>query len=88
MENKTNNSTYSQRLLSSFFSEKTCPVCGKKMIRVYWGDYAYKLESKYFCSYGCMRRYEKSKPVVKVEDEINRPTLDKIKKKKRGKVND
>jgi hypothetical protein len=88
VENKTNNSTYRQGLTASILSEKTCSVCGKKMVRVYWGDYAYKFGSKYFCSYGCMRKYEKSRPVVKVEEKINRPTLDKIKKKKRSKVND
>jgi hypothetical protein len=85
VENKANNQTYRQKIVSSILSEKTCPMCGKRMVRVYWGDYAYKFGSKYFCSYGCMRKYEKSRPVAKVEEEVNRPTLDKIKGKNRGK---
>ena len=79
MENKTNNSTYRQELISSLFSEKTCSVCGKRMVRAYWGGYAYKFGSKYFCSYGCMRKYEKSWPMVRAEERLNRPPLDKVK---------
>lgn len=61
MENKTNSPTSRQKHWPSVLSEKTCQMCGKKVVRVYWGDYTYKIGTKYFCSYGCMRKYEKSR---------------------------
>lgn len=48
------------------FIEKTCKQCGKKI--VYFGDrglYAYKRKvnknNVYFCSYSCMREFDRKK---------------------------
>ena len=54
--------------------ERKCPVCGKTFIVRYVKDYVYKTtynsKTKVFCSWGCLRKYEKKhfKPIeLKVE---------------------
>jgi hypothetical protein len=61
-------------MLESLFGERVCPICKKKMVRVYWGDYAYKIGNKVFCSYKCMRKYEKDQETLNPLREVNRPT--------------
>lgn len=38
--------------------EKKCACCGKTFVRISFNEYAWKRGSKYFCSYGCMRKWE------------------------------
>lgn len=44
-----------------YWDMKTCACCGKKVLIVNAQDWVYKdaNRSKYFCSYSCMRKYEK-----------------------------
>lgn len=40
---------------------KKCFVCRKKFEVQDAEEWAYKRKKRYFCSYGCLRRYEKAK---------------------------
>lgn len=60
MDNNEKKLSYSDEMLKRIFSSRTCLVCGKKFTRISFSDYAYKLDGKYFCSYSCMRKYEKN----------------------------
>ena len=53
------NQTYSDRLMRSTLTQKTCPICGKTIVRICFSEYAYKKDGHFFCSWTCMREYEK-----------------------------
>ena len=63
------------------FGEMICPVCKKMFVCHYVSTWAYKKYSKtdylVFCSYSCMREYDK----VKEELKKNTPSRKKGKKK-------
>lgn len=49
--------------------DQTCPVCGKRFVR-YNDAWAYKIGTsysgvKFFCSWKCLRRYERTHPQAK-----------------------
>lgn len=45
----------------------TCPICGKERFILNPKSYAYKVartpHKYYFCSYKCLRKYEKENPI-------------------------
>lgn len=50
--------------MSEFFGENECPICGRKFYYYSADEWAYKKYDKnnhmrYFCSWGCMRKWEK-----------------------------
>lgn len=40
---------------------RNCPVCGKPFFIPDYADYAYRRDTKYFCSWGCMRKHDGKK---------------------------
>ena len=56
--------SYSDNLMRTLFPERICPICGKIIIRAYFGDYAYKRGPHTFCSWGCMRKYDRDPSLI------------------------
>ena len=59
---------WEEKVPKSLKGAKVCPVCGKKIYSLYWGDYVYKIHSKaitgssepqYYCGWNCMRKVQK-----------------------------
>ena len=71
-------------MMRTVFPERTCPVCGKKIVRPCFAEYAYKIGRHVFCSWTCMRKFEKERK-VKFDDSVkkkrNTPLLDGGKRK-------
>ena len=53
-----------------------CAVCGKRTVILYSHLWAYKRDSKYFCSYGCMRIFDKGEIDMKEEKTAKRNRLE------------
>lgn len=56
--------SYSERMVRNILPSRVCPVCGKEIVRICFTDYAYKIGYHTFCSWSCLRKFEKD-PVVK-----------------------
>lgn len=41
------------------FEERTCPICKKKMVRLTFSEYVYRVGTKYFCGWTCYRKAQK-----------------------------
>ena len=53
--------------VSSLLGSRKCPVCGKEYyIQCDSEDYAWRLNDKMYCSYGCMR-VEELKSMAKIK---------------------
>lgn len=39
--------------INKVFTERTCPVCGKKIVRASFAEYAYKKDGKVYCGWNC-----------------------------------
>ena len=85
------NLTYYDKMIRNVFPTRICPVCGKTIIRICFGDYAYKMDGHIFCSWTCLRKYEKGECKITKPSPLNKnlPLADteykrKKKKKKSG----
>ena len=57
---------------------ETCTQCGKKAVVLYPQLWVYKREENYFCSYGCMRAYDKQRreKIVKITPDMKKQAVE------------
>lgn len=48
----------------NFGQYKKCPCCKKEKFIVNAASYAYKVRNKYFCSWRCLREFEREHPAI------------------------
>lgn len=63
------------QLRSDILILQTCPVCGRKFYKIHNGVWGWKIKRKIFCSYHCMREYEK--PILEKKDAAMRRKIEK-----------
>ena len=49
------------------YQDRKCPMCGKEFFVRDANDWVYKRNSQYFCSWHCLRNYEKGSKTRKID---------------------
>lgn len=63
--------TYNDRITANIFSKRICPICEKSVVRPTFKDYVYKEDGYTFCSWNCMRKYERDPSLIKISKEVS-----------------
>ena len=48
-------------------NQRYCPICGKEFYITAWDSWVYRIDHKYYCSWTCYRKAQKTKKVKKNE---------------------